>query len=71
LSIDVDKVNEATVINDDYTYTGTNTAIMEGFTFNTAFGDYDTPSNAIKETLMLSYNSGATGTINFVVRYSV
>jgi len=24
-----------------------------------------------KETLMLSYNSGATGTINFVVRYSV
>ena len=71
LSIDVDKTNEQTVISDDYTYTGTNTSIMEGFTFNTTFGDYDTPSDSIKETLMLSYNSGATGTINFVVRYSV
>ena len=71
LSIDVDKANEETVISDDYTYTGMNTSIMEGFTFNTTFGDYDTPSNAIKETLMLSYNSGATGTINFVARYSV
>ena len=71
LSIDVDKTNEQTVISDDYTYTGTNTSIMEGFTFNTIFGDFDTPSDSIKETLMLSYNSGATGTINFVVRYSV
>jgi hypothetical protein len=71
LSIDVNKTTEATVISDDYTYTGTNTAIMEGFTFNTTFADYDTPSDSIKETLMLSYNSGATGTINFVVRYSV
>jgi hypothetical protein len=71
LSIDVDKANEATVISDDYTYTGPNTAIMEEFTFNTTFADYDTPSDSIKETLMLSYNSGATGTINFVVRYSV
>lgn len=71
LLIDVDKVNEETVISDDYTYTGMNTSIMEGFTFNTTFGDYNTPSDSIKETLMLSYNSGATGTINFVVRYSV
>ena len=71
LSIDVNSSTEATVISDDYTYTGLNTAIMEGFTFNTTFGDYDTPSDSIKETLMLSYNSGATGTINFVVRYSV
>jgi len=71
LSIDVDKANSVTVINDDYSYTGMNTATMEGFTFNTTFGDYATPSDTIKETLMLSYTSGDTGTINFVVRYSV
>jgi hypothetical protein len=71
LSIDVDKTNSVTVINDDYSYTGMNTATMEGFTFNTTFGDYATPSDTIKETLMLSYTSGDTGTINFVVRYSV
>lgn len=71
LSIDVDKVNEQTVITDDYAYTGTNSAIMEGFAFNTTFGDFETPFDSIKETLMLRYTSGATGTINFVVRYSV
>jgi hypothetical protein len=71
LSIDVDKANSVTVINDDYSYTGMNTATMEGFTFNTTFGDYATPSDTIKETLMLSYTSVDTGTINFVVRYSV
>jgi hypothetical protein len=73
LSIDVDKVNEVTVMNDDYSYTGTNTVIMEGFTFNTTFNNFvtDPIGSPNKETLMLSYNSGATGTINFVVRYSV
>jgi hypothetical protein len=69
----VDKVNEVTVMNDDYSYTGTNTVIMEGFTFNTTFNNFitDPIGSPNKETLMLSYNSGATGTINFVVRYSV
>ena len=73
LSIDVDKVNEVTVMNDDYSYTGTNALLMEGFTFNTTFNNFitDPIGSPNKETLMLSYNSGATGTINFVVRYSV
>ena len=71
LSIDVSKANQTTVISDDYTYAGTNTSIMEGFTFGTTFGDYDTPPNSIFDTLMLRYTSGTTGTINFVVRYSV
>lgn len=71
LMIEVDKANEETVVNDEYSYTGTNASIMEGFTFNTLFGDYDTPFDSIKETLMLAYTSGTTGTIKFVVRYSV
>lgn len=71
LLIDVSKANQTTVISDDYTYTGTNTVLMEGFTFSTTFGDYDTPPDSIFDTLMLRYNSGATGTINFVVGYSV
>jgi hypothetical protein len=71
LSIDVSKANQTTVISDDYTYTGTNTSLMEGFTFSTTFGDYDTPPDSVFDTLMLRYTSGATGTINFVVGYSV
>lgn len=71
LSIDVSKANQTTVISDDYTYAGSNTSLMEGFTFGTTFGDYDTPPDSIFDTLMLRYTSGTTGTINFVVRYSV
>lgn len=67
----VDKLDAQNVVNDYYSYTGTNSGIMEGFTFNLTFNDFDTPFDSVKETLMLSYTSGATGTIDFVVRYSV